>query len=141
MKIITIYDEFGGIQRVVSCPASITSMQVQASEGAIEGNFSADTHFIDTQLMVAVEKPPKPAGDYAFDVQARSWVPIQRTAAELIAAAMANRSQLLAQSDWTQLPDVPLATKTAWAIYRQALRDITLQTGYPQTIVWPAPPV
>lgn len=49
------------------------------------------------------------------------------------------RNALLAQSDWTQLPDVPLATKEAWATYRQALRDITDQSD-PFNIVWPTPP-
>lgn len=34
------------------------------------------------------------------------------------------RDVQLAQSDWTQLPDVS-TNKTAWAQYRQALRDIT----------------
>lgn len=138
---ITISDSTGKIVRNIECPDEMADIQTQPGEFYIEGHFSGETHFIDTQLMVAVAKQARPAGDVEFDIPTRSWVPIQRTAAELISAAMANRSQLLAQSDWTQLPDVPLATKTAWAIYRQALRDITLQTGYPQTIVWPAPPV
>lgn len=47
-----------------------------------------------------------------------------------------DRDRRLARSDWTQLPDVPLATKEAWASYRQALRDITLQPD-PFHIVWP----
>ena len=36
------------------------------------------------------------------------------------------RNQLLAQSDWTQMIDSPLTAeqKSAWAIYRQALRDL-----------------
>jgi len=36
------------------------------------------------------------------------------------------RNQLLSQSDWTQLPDSPLTDeqKTAWAVYRQELRDL-----------------
>ena len=35
------------------------------------------------------------------------------------------RDALLAQSDWTQMPDSPLtdAKKTEWATYRQQLRD------------------
>lgn len=49
------------------------------------------------------------------------------------------RQQLLEASDWTQLPDVPVATKEAWAIYRQALRDITEQTD-PFNINWPVRP-
>lgn len=51
----------------------------------------------------------------------------------------ADRDVLLAKSDWTQLPDVPIATKEAWAVYRQELRDITLQPD-PFNIVWPTPP-
>jgi hypothetical protein len=50
------------------------------------------------------------------------------------------RTIALTQSDWTQLPDVPLATKEAWAVYRQALRDITEQPSYPLAVVWPEPP-
>lgn len=49
------------------------------------------------------------------------------------------RNLLLAETDWTQLPDVPLVTKEAWATYRQALRDVTLQPN-PFNIVWPQPP-
>ena len=50
------------------------------------------------------------------------------------------RHLLLTRSDWTQLPDVPSETKEAWAAYRQALRDITKQTGYPYEINWPTVP-
>lgn len=50
------------------------------------------------------------------------------------------RNNRLTQSDWTQLPDVVI-DKTAWATYRQALRDITEQAGFPWQVTWPAPPV
>lgn len=37
------------------------------------------------------------------------------------------RDRLLAESDWTQMPDSPLtdSQKTQWATYRQSLRDMT----------------
>lgn len=60
--------------------------------------------------------------------------------AEKIALMREKRFMLLKTSDWTQLPDVPLATKEAWATYRQALRDITAQPGYPFNIIWPQAP-
>jgi len=52
------------------------------------------------------------------------------------------RNALLAESDWTQLPDVPLSAeqKMAWAAYRQQLRDITDQPGFPDNINWPQKP-
>jgi hypothetical protein len=49
------------------------------------------------------------------------------------------RTQLLSDSDWTQIAD-STADKTAWATYRQALRDITAQAGFPWTITWPDAP-
>jgi hypothetical protein len=48
------------------------------------------------------------------------------------------RNQILKDSDWTQVADVPV-DKTAWAIYRQGLRDITTQAN-PFNIVWPEAP-
>lgn len=47
----------------------------------------------------------------------------------------AERNKLLADCDWTQLPDAS-ADAAAWAVYRQALRDITSQAN-PFNIVWP----
>lgn len=59
---------------------------------------------------------------------------------ELAAEVRAQRDLLLSQTDWTQLPDVPQATRGRWAEYRQALRDITLQDGFPAAMEWPEPP-
>lgn len=49
------------------------------------------------------------------------------------------RNELLSECDWTQLPDVPV-DKTAWATYRQALRDITKQSSFPMFVTWPVAP-
>lgn len=48
----------------------------------------------------------------------------------------------LFRSDWTQLADAPLTTdqKAAWAVYRQQLRDIPEQTGFPWEVVWSIQP-
>jgi hypothetical protein len=50
------------------------------------------------------------------------------------------RNNLLSLSDWTQLPDVPQATKELWGTYRQTLREVTSQAGFPTSIVWPTVP-
>ncbi len=49
------------------------------------------------------------------------------------------RDSLLLSSDWTQLSDTPV-DREAWRVYRQALRDITKQEGYPLNVVWPTAP-
>ena len=48
-------------------------------------------------------------------------------------------SEKLKDSDWTQLAD-STADKDEWAAYRQALRDVTAQQGFPWTIDWPVQP-
>ena len=52
-------------------------------------------------------------------------------------AVTSKRDTLLIQTDYLVMPDYPLVDKTAVEIYRQALRDITLQEGYPLNIDWP----
>jgi hypothetical protein len=49
------------------------------------------------------------------------------------------RNSKLSKCDWTQVADAPV-DKTAWATYRQALRDITTQSGFPWEITWPTQP-
>lgn len=51
----------------------------------------------------------------------------------------AERNAKLAASDWTQVADAPVDS-SAWAAYRQALRDIKEQEGYPWKIEWPEQP-
>ena len=50
-----------------------------------------------------------------------------------------DRNRRLSETDWTQLDDAPV-DKTAWATYRQALRDIPAQSGFPWEVTWPAKP-
>ena len=59
--------------------------------------------------------------------------------AEQAKAVRQSRTTMLKDSDWTQIAD-STADKAAWATYRQQLRDITAQSGFPWTITWPSQP-
>lgn len=83
--------------------------------------------------------PPNPYKYGKFDYSTKNWV-IDTEAATT--EVLNKRNQLLTESDWisyrayetnTPIPQV-------WLDYRQALRDITLQVGYPLDVVWPTPP-
>jgi hypothetical protein len=50
------------------------------------------------------------------------------------------RNVMLAESDWTQAKDIPDSISTPWAAYRQALRDVPQQAGFPASIAWPEKP-
>jgi len=62
--------------------------------------------------------------------------------AEAWTSLRAQRNQLLKDSDWTQGNDSPLSTesKSAWAAYRAALRDLPDVTTDPLNPVWPPRP-
>lgn len=59
---------------------------------------------------------------------------------ELAASIRAERNELLYATDWTQAVDVPKAIKDLYAPYRQALRDVPQQSGFPVTVNWPIAP-
>lgn len=50
------------------------------------------------------------------------------------------RDSLIKESDWTQLHDSPLNGDEGWINYRQELRDVPQQQGFPEEIIWPTPP-
>jgi len=60
--------------------------------------------------------------------------------AEQAKAVRADRNQKLGQTDWTQGKDIADNISTAWATYRQALRDVPSQAGFPWTVQWPTQP-
>lgn len=59
--------------------------------------------------------------------------------AEQAKSVREQRNQKLKDSDWTQVADAPV-DQAAWAAYRQALRDIPSQQGFPWEVQWPTQP-
>lgn len=55
-------------------------------------------------------------------------------------AVRQSRNQQLKDCDWTQGKDIPDAVSQPWAVYRQALRDVPSQAGFPWDVQWPAQP-
>jgi len=58
--------------------------------------------------------------------------------AEQAKSVRASRDGKLAETDWTACSDVTMSE--AMKTYRQALRDITAQAGFPWTVEWPEQP-
>ena len=61
-----------------------------------------------------------------------------RLDADAAAAVRSQRDGLLVETDWMGLSDVTMSS--AWATYRQALRDVPEQDDFPHTITWPDKP-
>lgn len=58
---------------------------------------------------------------------------------EKAVSVRAERNRRLTESDWTQVADAPV-DQAAWAAYRQALRDIPSQEGFPWEVTWAVEP-
>ena len=58
--------------------------------------------------------------------------------AEAASAVRSERDTKLSESDWMGLSDVTMSD--AWKTYRQALRDVPAQSGFPNSITWPTEP-
>lgn len=61
-------------------------------------------------------------------------------AAYIAQGVRSQRDYRLRQCDWSQAADVPVALREKYLAYRQALRDVPQQPGFPQTIEWPMSP-
>ena len=85
--------------------------------------------------------PPKQFDHQVMDYAQRQWVNPPDEAQWIVVRRTRNR--LLLDSDWTDTASAPArlgqALHQPWLTYRQALRDITLQTD-PFAIVWPVAP-
>jgi len=67
---------------------------------------------------------------------------VQRIDDEQATRIRADRDKRLAETDWTQLIDSPFSNDTngVWQAYRQALRDVPAQAGFPWDVAWPKKP-
>lgn len=90
--------------------------------------------FYDELTETVINKLPELAEDGKYYQQ---WEVIKLSAAQAGENIRNKRNKLLSESDWTQARDLVLPNDSAWTAYRQALRDITLQEGFPFNVEWP----
>jgi hypothetical protein len=123
-----------------------TSLPVPLTEAAING-LGGDIVFegpqpVATRYQTVVRQGVIQLGDkwytnyVAVDLSPEACTALDEQQAS---AVRADRNARLAACDWTQVADAPV-DKTVWATYRQELRDISSQPGFPWEITWPTSP-
>ena len=122
----------------VSFPASGPSDAFLAENNAYKVNLFKD-HDRATQKLVPCEPYIEDGWAYTVTVADKTAEDIAADLASRSAQVRAQRDRLLASSDWTQVLDAPV-DKAAWAAYRQSLRDVPLQAGFPENVTWPKEP-
>ena len=137
MKHYTIYDASGKIIRSGLCSEDVLHLQANSGELMLEIESNPLTQYINNGVLINF--PPKPDYECFFNYETKSW---EQDAEAEKNVVISKRGTLLFRSDWTQSPDSPLSAekKSEWAAYRQQLRDITTQSGYPFNVIWPIQP-
>lgn len=135
MKNYIVYNELGQILKTGVCSDYDFNLQAAENEFVLEGVADHLTQYINNNSIY--DLPEKPGSDYIFNYTSFVWeVDINRVTNR----AIIKRQKLLQESDWTQLSDVHVYNRPDWIEYRQKLRDITDQPGWPTSIIWPQPP-
>jgi hypothetical protein len=141
--------------KVSAYPYSVGQLRTDNPQTSFPKNPSIDV--LATWGVYPVQQTSEPPVDHTKNViestpvqQGGEWVQawnVTDATAEEIAQrtedqannVRAERNQKLSECDWTQLPDAPVS-QSDWATYRQNLRNITAQTGFPWSVVWPTQP-
>jgi hypothetical protein len=97
--------------------------------------FNARTHRLVTQQPTLVDG----VWTVTKKAVAKDQAQIDNENAQKAVDVRAQRDRLLTACDWTQVADAPV-DKTTWANYRQALRDVPEQNGFPLEVTWPEKP-
>jgi hypothetical protein len=119
-------------------PEELTQYEIYPVE-RVEVPLASDTQHIVRELPEFVD------GVWRDRLVLKDFTPeeIEQFTPNKVAQLKLERSRQLYETDWTQVPDNPLppADREAWRVFREELRNLTSQTGFPWNIVWPTPPV
>jgi hypothetical protein len=122
---------FEGPQATTTSPYEFSyRFGVEQIEGKWYTKYSVGPVFTDRAA--TADEPAKTAAEQMAEYKAMKD-------AEQAKSVRQQRTEKLKDSDWTQIAD-STADKALWATYRQALRDVTSQAGFPWTIEWPVAP-
>lgn len=126
----------------IAVPYSLEQFR-KANPRTVYGVSIADRH-LNPQGVYRVRHLPKPeqlgmkAVEATGELQGSEWVVGWNLVALDETEARALRDKLLASTDWTANSDVVMSE--AMRAYRQALRDLPQQAGFPQNVTWPTKP-
>ena len=97
-------------------------------------------HDPETEKLVQAEPYLQDGEDFTVQVESLTEQEIEANLNSIAAKVRAQRNQFLKDADWSQGKDISDAVSAPWATYRQQLRDLPDQEGFPKTVTWPTPP-
>lgn len=122
-----------------SFPPNGPSDEFLTEQGAYKVNVFLP-HDQMTEKLVSCPPYVQDGWAYTVEVQPKTQEEMDADRDAEASRVRADRNRRLADCDWTQGKDIPDATSTPWAAYRQELRDVPSQAGFPYAVIWPTTP-
>ena len=124
----------------IFCPHMDLARNIPEGQSCVLGEYARLSQRVDLATGLVIDYiPPQPSVNHAWNSETKRWLYV-KTDDDIAAEVRTLRAGLMSACDWTQLPDVPPATRDLWATYRQALRDISKQSSFPRSVIWPTIP-
>ena len=141
-KNYTFYSpDTGIVTTIVNCSEEVlANILLTFADNYIEGEYLKELYYFQNDIPIRI--PDAPDKNSVFNYITKEWE------VDLVLASrkvLNIRQQLLQESDWTDTVSAQtrlgIELYNSWQIYRQALRDITIQEGFPLAVNWPQAPV
>jgi hypothetical protein len=126
----------------ISCSSDQLKNNVPENHKPIAGDYDSKSQkYCLVQRCIIDAIPPSPGPNYTWDTGLRVWVYVKQLS-DYAKEVTDDRDKRLAATDWmvTRQVETGILVPLAWSIYRKALRDITLQSGFPMSVEWPVEP-
>lgn len=134
-----IIADYRDVFRNTSFPPNGPSDEFLAEQGAYKVNLFLP-HNARTEKLVSCDPYIQDGWAYTVEVQPKTQEELDADTEAEAARVRAARNTKLTECDWTQGKDIPDTVSNPWAFYRQELRDIPNQSGFPWIVVWPDAP-
>lgn len=147
-SIWSFYDPLTGVFTGGRFRGPARALEANTPQGlaAYPGVVDASRQRLDVQSMTFVDyAPPRPEDtgmvSWAWSDERHAWLPVD-TEAAVAAKVRQRRDALLAKCDWVivKSTEAGAAVPPEWVAYRQSLRDVTGQAGFPFSVEWPQAP-
>jgi hypothetical protein len=134
-----IVDEVRRFFPNTSFPTSGPSDEFLAENEAYRVN-TFKPHDQRTQKVVSCDPYVEDGWAYTVAVEDKTQEELDADTQSQASKVRADRNRRLSETDWTQGKDIPASISDPWADYRQQLREVPDQEGFPWDVIWPEQP-
>ena len=131
---VEVYESFGYDTVLNGAAATVTAPYEYSQESGLE---EIDGKWFTKFVVGPVFTEYTDSEGKVQTVKAQTDAYKARVDASAAVIVRSERDQKLADCDWTQTNDSPVKAESKWTTYRQALRDVPTQSGFPHTVTWP----